>query len=129
MKQARRRRAPTSAPKRQARPIDLRQASGRPAWYHPRCVSNLHGVRLDLLWNGCLDGQASSGSMTCSTDDAGVVVPAHALRRAMGSFPTGVTVVSTLGRGGEPVGTTANAVTSLSLDPPLLLVCFARASR
>lgn len=52
-----------------------------------------------------------------------------ALRAAMGAFPTGVTVVTTVGRGGEPVGTTANAVTSLSLEPPLLLVCFGRESR
>lgn len=29
---------------------------------------------------------------------------------------------------GQPVGTTANAVSSLSLDPPLVLVCFDRAS-
>jgi flavin reductase (DIM6/NTAB) family NADH-FMN oxidoreductase RutF len=42
----------------------------------------------------------------------------------MGHFATGVTVVTTLGADGKPVGTTANAVTSLSLDPPLVLVCF-----
>jgi flavin reductase (DIM6/NTAB) family NADH-FMN oxidoreductase RutF len=56
-------------------------------------------------------------------------VSPRALREAMGAFPTGVTVVTTVGAGGEPVGTTANAVTSLSLEPPLLLVCFARESR
>jgi flavin reductase (DIM6/NTAB) family NADH-FMN oxidoreductase RutF len=39
-----------------------------------------------------------------------------------------VTVVTSVGRDGEPVGTTANAVSSLSLDPPLILVCFDRAS-
>jgi flavin reductase (DIM6/NTAB) family NADH-FMN oxidoreductase RutF len=42
----------------------------------------------------------------------------------MGHFATGVTVVTSVGADGEPVGTTANAVTSLSLDPPLVLVCF-----
>src|SRR6202000_2539170 len=46
------------------------------------------------------------------------------LREAMGLFATGVTVVTSVGADGEPVGTTANAVTSLSLDPPLVLVCF-----
>ena len=46
------------------------------------------------------------------------------LRDAMGQFATGVTVVTSLDSDGEPVGTTANAVTSLSLDPPLVLVCF-----
>jgi flavin reductase (DIM6/NTAB) family NADH-FMN oxidoreductase RutF len=33
-------------------------------------------------------------------------------------------VVTSVGADGEPVGTTANAVTSLSLEPPLVLVCF-----
>jgi flavin reductase (DIM6/NTAB) family NADH-FMN oxidoreductase RutF len=45
-------------------------------------------------------------------------------RNAMGHFATGVTVVTSLGSDGQPVGTTANAVSSLSLDPPLVLVCF-----
>jgi 3-hydroxy-9,10-secoandrosta-1,3,5(10)-triene-9,17-dione monooxygenase reductase component len=45
-------------------------------------------------------------------------------REAMGRFATGVTVVTSVGTDGEPVGTTANALTSLSLDPPLILVCF-----
>ena len=42
----------------------------------------------------------------------------------MSHFATGVTVVTSVGADGTPVGTTANAVTSLSLDPPLILVCF-----
>jgi flavin reductase (DIM6/NTAB) family NADH-FMN oxidoreductase RutF len=46
------------------------------------------------------------------------------LREAMGHFATGVTVITSVGEDGEPVGTTANAVTSLSLEPPLVLVCF-----
>jgi 3-hydroxy-9,10-secoandrosta-1,3,5(10)-triene-9,17-dione monooxygenase reductase component len=44
-------------------------------------------------------------------------------REAMGHFATGVTVVTSVDTDGEPVGTTASAVTSLSLDPPLVLVC------
>src|SRR5271154_7002010 len=55
-------------------------------------------------------------------------VSASEFRQAMGHFATGVTVVTSLADDGEPVGTTASAVTSLSLDPPLVLVCFARAS-
>src|SRR2546430_6616026 len=51
-------------------------------------------------------------------------VPAAEFRDAMGHFATGVTVVTSVGADGAPVGTTANAVTSLSLDPPLILVCF-----
>ncbi len=55
------------------------------------------------------------------------VSPAE-LREAMGHFATGVTVITSVGPDGEPVGTTANAVTSLSLEPPLVLVCFDRES-
>lgn len=40
----------------------------------------------------------------------------------MGRFATGVTVVTTR-LGGEVHGMTANAVTSVSLEPPLVLVC------
>jgi flavin reductase (DIM6/NTAB) family NADH-FMN oxidoreductase RutF len=50
------------------------------------------------------------------------------LRRGMGRFATGVTLVTTRDAVGRPAGTTANAVSSLSLDPPLLLVCLARTS-
>ena len=47
-------------------------------------------------------------------------------RRIMGSFATGVTVVTTSGE--LPTGLTANAVTSLSLDPPLVMFCPAKNS-
>jgi flavin reductase (DIM6/NTAB) family NADH-FMN oxidoreductase RutF/pimeloyl-ACP methyl ester carboxylesterase len=46
-------------------------------------------------------------------------------RRALGSFLTGVTIVTTIGPDGEPRGFTANSFTSVSLDPPLVLVCIA----
>ncbi len=45
------------------------------------------------------------------------------LRRAFGSFMTGVTVVTTADVDGTPIGFTANSFTSVSMDPPLLLVC------
>src|SRR3989304_3561832 len=48
-------------------------------------------------------------------------------RAVMGSFATGVTVVTTR-LGDELHGMTANAVTSVSLDPPLVLVCADRAA-
>jgi len=50
---------------------------------------------------------------------------ARTLRDALGCFATGVTVVTALGPDGSPVGLTANSFTSVSLDPPLLLVCLA----
>ncbi len=54
---------------------------------------------------------------------------ARALRNAFGAFLTGVTVVTTVDRTGAPIGFTANSFTSVSLDPPLLLVCLAKTSR
>jgi flavin reductase (DIM6/NTAB) family NADH-FMN oxidoreductase RutF len=45
------------------------------------------------------------------------------LRQTLGSFVTGVTVVATLDSEGAPKGFTGNSFTSVSLDPPLLLVC------
>ena len=48
------------------------------------------------------------------------------LRDALGCFATGVTVVTCLDEAGKPVGLTANSFTSVSLDPPLLLVCLAK---
>lgn len=44
-------------------------------------------------------------------------------RSALGRFAAGVTVVTTVGRDGAPCGLTATAFTSVSLDPPLILVC------
>ncbi len=48
------------------------------------------------------------------------------LRDAFGSFATGVTVVTCRDAEGVPHGLTANSFTSLSLDPPLLIVCPAK---
>ena len=45
------------------------------------------------------------------------------LRDALGCFATGVTVVTCVDAGGQPAGLTVNSFTSVSLDPPLLLVC------
>jgi flavin reductase (DIM6/NTAB) family NADH-FMN oxidoreductase RutF len=44
------------------------------------------------------------------------------LRRIMGHFATGVTIVTTMSKEGQAYGLTANAFTSVSLDPPLLLI-------
>ncbi len=50
---------------------------------------------------------------------------ARTLRDAMGCFATGVTIITAHASDGKPVGLTANSFTSVSLDPPLLLVCIA----
>ena len=45
------------------------------------------------------------------------------MRQTMGRFATGVAVITTFADG-EPHGMTVNSLTSVSLEPPLLLVCF-----
>lgn len=52
-------------------------------------------------------------------------IDARELRNALGAFMTGVTVVATVDEKGSPRGFTANSFTSVSLDPPLILVCIA----
>lgn len=42
-------------------------------------------------------------------------------RNALGQFPTGVTIVTTLDANGEKVGMTASSFNSVSLTPPLIL--------
>ena len=49
-------------------------------------------------------------------------------RAAMGMLPTGVTIVAATGSDG-PAGATANAVSSLSIEPMLMLACLDRGSR
>jgi flavin reductase (DIM6/NTAB) family NADH-FMN oxidoreductase RutF len=44
------------------------------------------------------------------------------LRQVMGHFATGVTIITTLNKAGQIHGLTANAFTSVSLEPPLLLI-------
>lgn len=44
-------------------------------------------------------------------------------RQLISRFPTGVTVATTLDQRGAPQGMTASAVASVSLQPPILLVC------
>jgi flavin reductase (DIM6/NTAB) family NADH-FMN oxidoreductase RutF len=50
------------------------------------------------------------------------------LRKVLGHFATGVTVVTTRLPADEPRGFTVNSFTSVSLDPPLVLVCVAHAT-
>lgn len=65
------------------------------------------------------DGSASPSEYRAGSDP-------RTLRDALGCFATGVTVVTCLDSAGAPVGLTANSFTSVSLDPPLLLVCIGK---
>ncbi|MCZ2103368.1 MAG: flavin reductase family protein [Comamonadaceae bacterium] len=56
------------------------------------------------------------------------MIDARELRNALGHFATGVTVVTTRGPSGEPIGVTVNSFAALSLDPPLVLWSLAKRS-
>ncbi|MEP2988410.1 MAG: flavin reductase [Parasphingorhabdus sp.] len=49
-------------------------------------------------------------------------------RAALGTFATGVTIVTTMSEAGEPIGVTASSFNSVSLDPPLVLWSLAKSS-
>jgi len=82
------------------------------------------GVSLVSDVPGVSSASDISGASAISGTPTASGVSAAELREAMGHFATGVTVVTSVDADGQPVGTTANAVTSLSLTPPLVLVCF-----
>lgn len=50
-------------------------------------------------------------------------------RRALGSFPTGVAIITTRDSEGAPSGLTCNSFSSVSLDPPLVLWSLRKASK
>lgn len=62
-----------------------------------------------------------------NADDCGV--DRSAFRDAMARFPSGVAIVTTHDEDGTPYGFTASSFCSVSLDPPLVLVCLATSSR
>ena len=77
---------------------------------------------------------ALSAMTTALAAEAGQTVPvstvdASAFRRAMGSFPTGVTIVTVASDDGSMHGITVNSFSSVSLDPMLVLVCLNQTSR
>jgi 3-hydroxy-9,10-secoandrosta-1,3,5(10)-triene-9,17-dione monooxygenase reductase component len=53
--------------------------------------------------------------------DTPAVIESRRFRDVLGSFTTGVIVVTTVNECGHPVGLTVNSFNSLSLDPPLIL--------
>jgi flavin reductase (DIM6/NTAB) family NADH-FMN oxidoreductase RutF len=69
----------------------------------------------------------SSGAAAVAVDDS-AGINANEFRAALRQFLTGVTIATTAGDEGAPIGLTANAFTSVSLDPPLVLLCVARSA-
>jgi flavin reductase (DIM6/NTAB) family NADH-FMN oxidoreductase RutF len=74
-------------------------------------------ARIDSLRLGLLPvGEISTASRE------NMAIEPQELRRVMGHFATGVTVITTKDKDGTPQGLTANAFMSLSLNPPLVLI-------
>ena len=67
-------------------------------------------------------------SESVGADEASVADLRDRVRRAHRRYPTGVTVVTTMADG-RPVGLACNAFASVSLNPPLVLVCVNTAAR
>ena len=63
-----------------------------------------------------------------AVDLARRMVARDEFKATLSSVPTGLTVVTTMNGDGRPHGTTVSAFSSLSLDPPLVLVALDRAS-
>jgi flavin reductase len=84
-----------------------------PNWRRPRPIDG-----------GNEEGRPHMSSCTTASE----AVEARHFRRSVGQFVTGVTVV-TYESEGRPRGITVNSFTSVSIDPPLILVCVARKAR
>lgn len=64
--------------------------------------------------------------MTASIDAPANLIPSFdstEFRRVLGTFCTGLTVVTSISDAGEPLGYTCQSFTSVSLDPPLVAFC------
>lgn len=77
--------------------------------------------------NNDISSEALTASMPYSADSAsGSSVPSKKafsrdFRNALGQFATGVTVVTSVGMDGAPIGLTISSFNSVSLDPPLIV--------
>src|SRR5205085_11320192 len=74
-------------------------------------------------WDGLLHSGLPRGLYYGFGYDRATMVTSDQFRQVMGSFATGITVVTTRDKDGNPYGLTVNAFTSVSLNPVLVLVC------
>jgi 3-hydroxy-9,10-secoandrosta-1,3,5(10)-triene-9,17-dione monooxygenase reductase component len=94
----------------------------RESWPSPELISSWLGdVDFDVEWR---PGEVSG----VHADDGEAVARARTFRDVLGSFASGVTVVTAVSNG-EPVGMTCQSFSSVSLDPPLVLFIPAKTSR
>lgn len=72
-----------------------------------------------------IEDRTAATALAAKSADAAPVYDPRALRQLFGCFATGVTVVTANDAAGRPRGMTANSFTSVSLAPPLVLICVA----
>jgi flavin reductase (DIM6/NTAB) family NADH-FMN oxidoreductase RutF len=67
--------------------------------------------------------------MTSVAERVSPAIEPTLFRQLLGSFPTGVAVITTRGSDGKPAGLTCNSFSSVSLEPPLVLFSLRKASK
>lgn len=103
-----------------------------PAMSHAMARAARRGKAVVLAGERHMMNVVNPGAVNAALRDwlqeAPTVIDSKDLRKAFGSFMTGVTVVTTRESNGTLRGFTANSFCSVSLDPPLLLVCINKAA-
>ncbi len=91
-----------------------------------RIVAGFDDARLFSPW--WFDPDEAAGFLARQEVAEAARFDARNLRRALGQYATGVTVVTTLDEAGLPFAMTANSFTSVSINPPLVLWAAAKSS-
>jgi len=85
---------------------------------------NLYGCLIAVAWLPCPPYVLLTEYRLNPSVRSSMSIDSRTFRKAMGVFPTGVTVVTTKGAGDRPpIGVTISSFTSVSLEPPLVLFC------
>lgn len=93
----------------------------RETWPHPELIQS-------WLGDAEVDFELRPGEEVAVHDDPAAQAAARQFRDVLGSFASGITVITTMS-GDEPVGMTCQSFSSVSLDPPLITFIPARTSR
>jgi len=93
----------------------------RDTWPHPALIDS-------WLGDAEIDFEFRPGEDVAVHDDPEAREAARRFRDVLGTFASGITVITTVSNG-EPIGMTCQSFSSVSLDPPLVLFVPARSSR
>ncbi len=96
-------------------------SDARENWPHPALIDS-------WLGDAEIDFEFRPGEDVAVQDDPQARAAARRFRDVLGTFASGITVITTMS-GGEPVGMTCQSFSSVSLDPPLVLFVPAKSSR